>query len=81
MWRIIHTWVSIDFIEEILKNIKDYFDGLTEDQLRDFYCYYLWWIDYETTKFNLEVLKAEWKICIPNSDCDNVKPDGTCWCS
>ena len=81
MWKVIHTWVSIDFIEENLKNIKDFFEEVTEDDLRDLYCYRIFGTDYETTKFNLEVLRAEWRVCIPNSDCDNINSDWTCWCS
>lgn len=84
MWKIIHTCVSIDFIEECLddiKSIKDFLKDASDDDLKDLYCYKMFWMDYEDTKISLEKLKAEWKVCIPNSNCNNVTHNWTCWCN
>lgn len=81
MWKVIHTAVGINFIEESLKNIKDFFEEVTEDDLRDLYCYRIFWIDYKNTKTELEYLKKSWKRCIPNSSCIKVNSDWTCWCN
>lgn len=75
-----HFYINIEWLEKQIENIKDFFEEITENDLKDLYCYRAFWMSYENVKIELEYMKKSWKKFIPWDGCENIKPDWSCWC-